>query len=155
MSQANHTSRGMALEKRLACAVAELKGMPIPGSRDLPVIQGVTSTGIAEGNLENVLVEIEQILVNSKRVYLYGNGVVLEASNNHGNGLLNLSSGNQVEKCASATLANLFICQRMTKQGPRQFFPPEKIVQAILLREPTRRALPRINSYSRRPVFDR
>jgi len=100
-------------------------------------------------------VQAEKFLVNSKRVYRYGNSVVMEVGEAEERKLVPLATDNQIATSAASCLANLFICEQDADHGETIQFPaPSKFVATLLHREPTIAALPVIKLYALRPVFD-
>lgn len=150
-------SRGAELEQRFRQGWNLAESALQPGARELAVIRGLTPRGIAWGNLENLLSDITQVLVDSGRVYTYGEDVVLEsgAELEHRR-LKSLKVGNQVTSYAGNLLGNLLVCEYgESEKGPQQFPLPASTLGALLHREPTLKALPSIEQYARKPIYNR
>jgi hypothetical protein len=150
-------SRGKALADRLYQGCKQAQNALLPGARDVGVIVGLTPNCTAEVPLENVLVVGEKLLVQSERIYRYGNNVVMEIGGPGEQRLLALATGSKVESWAAAQLANIFVCEHKQSFPPFttiQFVPPLKFVTTLIHREPTRAALPLIKLYALRPIFD-
>jgi hypothetical protein len=152
--QAN-SSRGNDLAARLRQGRRQTEGAPLDGARDIAVVSGLTPNCTAVLPLENVLVRAQESLTNSRRIYRYGNNVVMEQGTGEEGKLVMLATGTQVETVAAPQLANVFICEHSPKPDMViQFPPPQKLVATLLRREPTLAALPLIKQYARRAVFD-
>lgn len=135
----------------LMLALETLRKVLNPGARDLPVLTGLTPTLYLEPQ-ENVHQKALQILRDSKRVYVYGNDVVMEMTKPNSNQkvLENLRTSNEVHRSAASLLANLIVCEKDGKQIPI----PDFFVQQLFRNESVLKALPYINTYTTRPVFD-
>ena len=153
---ANPSSRGAALAQRLRRGAHRIRSAPRAGSRTLPILHGVTPGGLFEFGQENVLADARTILVESRRLFSHGNGIVMRAGEGAQSRILTLASDSHVEPVASALLANLLVCEYRpaSKIFPVQFAPPKNLVELLLNNEPTRHTLPRIETYATRPVFD-
>jgi hypothetical protein len=145
-------SRGRDLANRLLDALAEVASDPLPGARQLPVLNGVSPKGLTACPLENILASAIGLLAESRRIFTYGNSVVIEVDSQDGadRSLVNLRTGTQVDSGAAHWLANLFICD----WGGKQFGPPHELVQVLLRAAPLMTRVPRIQLHARRPVFD-
>jgi hypothetical protein len=157
MPPSNDRSRGEALAARLSDARRAAQQAPLRGARPLPVVNGLDQSCRSVGPLENVLAQVHQILLDTPRVYMHGNNVVLELGEGDGARLCNLATGVDVNPCAAPMLANLFVCESAARENDKpavQFPPPSKLAALVLSREPTLAALPRIQVYARRPIFD-
>jgi len=153
----NDRSRGADLTARLQRARRDAEHAPRQGARDLPVVEGFGGQYQTVVPLENVLAMIHDIIVDSHRVYRYGNSVVFELDDGEERRLTILSTGQVVEGGADTWLGNLFVCRTSPEgrgESPREFAPPRKLAEQVLRREPTLQALPRILQYSRKPIFD-
>jgi len=157
MARKADNSRGAALTQRLAAAVRRGRCCLVDGARTLPVVRGITPGFTAVRPLENVLHEVQTVLVNSGKIYRYGDNVVMDVGEDEAARLLHLTAGTHMEPDAPHLLANLFVCQTPADDGqnPVEFPPPTKLVATALSRHPTTAALPHIFLYARRPVFDR
>jgi hypothetical protein len=108
------------------------------------------------GNRNLPLNQIRKVLVESKRVFLYDGNVVFEQhSTADGDSLVPLMLGDKLTPGAPAHLSNLFHCAVPGKAEPVTYQVPGKVISEVLHSEPTREQLPRIELYSRRPVFDK
>jgi hypothetical protein len=155
MPKADHTSRGRDLAQRLRAGCALAGRAPTPGARDLPVLTGLTPTSLFLEPLENVRDQATRILLDSERVYLYGDDVVLEAIVGSDRRLVPLARYAAIDRGAAAHIANLFVCEMCAPgKEPVQFIPPRLFVELLLSSSPTRLALPQILVYATRPVFD-
>jgi hypothetical protein len=135
-------------------AINDLQSVPRPGVAAVPIVQGLTAECTTLGNLENKLAEVTDVLVNSKRVFHYGNSVVQEIDDDDtGARLVPLLTGGQLESGASGHLRNRFKCEVQVKGERKQIPPSDKIVLNVLLSDYARKSLPRIKIYSNRPVF--
>lgn len=103
--------------------------------------------------MDNVLLRAVELLVESRRVFVFGNRIVLEAERHDGEGLglLTLCTGTEVAVGAEDLLSNVLLCEDDERQ-----FPVHKSFADVLLRSelPWQR-LSRIRHYATRPVFDR
>jgi len=111
MPPANTNSRGESLAQRLSDAVKAVGRIAGPGSRELPVLRGVTPQGLFTAPLENVLAKAREILVASGRIYQYGGSIVMTGDDDHTSQLVVLRRGLVPEPIAKSLLANLFICE--------------------------------------------
>lgn len=143
---------GEHLASRLLDGIRLARNAPSPGARDLPTITSVGRSGEFLDPVENVLLEIADILQASRRVFRYGESVVLEIDRHDGAGLrlIDLRSGSRVETGAEEWMANLFVCQF----AEFQFAPPRALVDVLLRSEVVLAQLPGIRVYARQPVFD-
>ena len=156
-SEKQSDSRGATLVARFYQGRKEVRNAPRAGARDVGVLHGLSTSCTTEVDvpLENVLVQAEGFLVNSKRIFRYGNNVVMEVGSAEEGRLLPLATGHLIESSAASCLANLFICEfDVGRDKMIQFPPPAKFVATLLHREPTLAALPSIKIYALRPVFD-
>ena len=153
----DNTSRGWALAKRLNKAIGNERNALKPGARDLKVLRGVDARGVCDRPLENVLDEFTTFLIESGRVYRYGNNIVMESGQQQHGELVPLSISRTPQPGARDELANLIVCERSNgkdQEGARQFAPPAELVKTLLSRKPTIQALPKISIYAHRPMFD-
>jgi hypothetical protein len=143
------------LANRLREAVREERAAPPEGARDLPVLTGLDPSGRFLLPMEVVVGEAIAILRASKRVYSYGNAVVMETTAPANQLVLKpLRTEASLEASAVSLAANLLLCEHATKKGEPLWFPPPAAFLAVLLNaEPLARQLPRISLYSRRPLF--
>jgi hypothetical protein len=155
MAKTKNKTRGADLAKRLWDGRKQAQNAPVPGARDIKILRGLNPNCTSEGPFENVMAKAQDFLVDSGRVYRYGNSVVIEVSAASERRLATLMTGSDLDPAAASLLANLFLCECEVGHGDMiQFVPPAKFVAALLHREPTRTALPEIRLYAKRPVFD-
>jgi hypothetical protein len=155
MAKTTNKTRGSDLAKRLWDGRKQAQNAPLPGARNISILHGLNTNCTFSVPLENVLVEAQKVLINSSRVYRYGNNAVMEVSTATEKALATLTTGNHVDPATATLLANLFVCECEENPGETiQFIPPTKFVAALLHREPTVAALPAIKLYALRPVFD-
>src|SRR5262249_41754469 len=121
-------------------------------ARDLPVLRGIDRRGDFLQPQENVLVLAANILVQSGKVFTFGDGVVMQVGEPDAPEakLPPLRMGMSVEPGATGLVANLFLCQA----GEKQFPPPRWFLEVLLHSAPVLAGLPAIRHYARRPVFD-
>ena len=143
---------GSELEGQLLAALCQAHNAPAPGARSLPVLTGLYPGGRFSVPQDNVILAAAQILSDGGRVYLYGNGVFLEAEAPDGTGLTlkPLTTGAGVEAGAEDLLANLFRCQDARGEFPVPRWFAEVLLRCDLLAP----RLPRVAHHARRPVFD-
>jgi hypothetical protein len=143
---------GDELEVQLKEAIRQASNAPLPGARDLPILSGLKPNGGFSLPVENVLLEAIGFVVESKRIYRYGDSIVLQVQRLDRAGLClsQLRIGGSVEVGAEDQLANLFLCQ----QGDEQFAVPRSFVDLLLRSELLTPQLPHIQHYATRPVFD-
>lgn len=101
--------------KRLTRARLKLKNAAAPGARKLPVLKGMTKSGISTRPLENVYAEATQILNDSGRIYSWNGEVVMEANDN----LIFLTSGGLAVHGAHHHLSNFFVLETPQKEDQR------------------------------------
>ena len=152
MSHRRQDTVGDLIEVQLVEAINSVRRAPLPGTRDLPLLVGVTPKGDCVEPLENVLAKAIDILVASRRVFIFDGDLVLEIEDTHGSGkrLVQLRAAGEVNRQAASLLANLFHCQ----SGQVQFPPPKRFVEVLLVSDVINRRVPRIRTYACRPVFD-
>ena len=156
-SAEKNKSRGAALVAKWQNGRRLVMRAALPGARDLPVVYGVNAQNLFRRPLENVLAEARKVLVESGRVYRWGNQTVLEVEGEENKRIEPLSVAYRTEPHAASLLANLFIFAEMPptdKSTPQQFPPTSKFVRVLLNSEQTSKALPTIQVYSTRPTFD-
>lgn len=153
-------SPGEQLAARLSRAQKSASRALSPGVYHVPVIHGLSPNGVFSAPLQNVIQKVQQMLVESKRVFSYGRAIVYELADSQEKSLVNLMEEQALDQAAPALLANIFICE-MVKEAPEgeepkrlQFGPPRKLVDLVLHNTGARGVLPRIRSYAKRPVFD-
>lgn len=152
MAKSKPKTTGDELEEQLLQAIKKAQHAPLPGARQLPVLQGLSLKGKFTVPQENVLLEAVKYLSDSGRVYVHGGNIVLEVEGLDGNGrvLARLRTGSVVEVGAEDLLANVCLCQ----EGEVQFPAPKWVVDLLLRSELLPPHLPRIQHYARRPLFD-
>lgn len=150
MSAPNLRSLGQLLAARLMMALAALAKVLMAGARDLPVLVGISAKQYLEPQ-ENVLLKAGKILVDSVRIFRHECDIVMEVPAGDYKTLLPLCTSTEVHSYAKAKLANVFVIECAGKQIPI----PDWFCQSLLRYEPLYDALPRIEIYALRPVFDR
>jgi hypothetical protein len=149
------SSRGAELAQRLSEGRSQAEKAPLPGARAVDGLVGLAPNCTANRPLENVLVQAQKFLVDSGRVYRYGNNVMMETDTTGEAKLVTLATGSKIETSAAPLLANLFVCRSTTPSSNTiEFTPPSRFVATLLHREPSLAALPLIRIYAPRPVFD-
>lgn len=127
---------------------------PPPGARDLPVIRGVNTSGLCLTSQEAVTHQVARVLAESRRVFTYGNSIVVETCwNGPYAAIQSIRTGPQIEGCAAGVLANHLVCEWAGEENTYQFSLPAKALNVVLHADPLVRSLPRINLYARRPLF--
>ncbi len=152
----DRTSRGNALVTRMQQGQNQVERSPMEGSRRLPVLCGVTSSGKFIKPMEDVLPDARSLLVESARVYRYGNSIVMEGWDIDRKCLITLATDGILKSAVSAHLSNVFTCRAANcprKRG-EEFAPSRKLIELLFNDELTLRALPKIESYMQRPIFD-
>lgn len=152
MARARTRTIGDELEEQLHEALRAADRSPLPGARSLPVLYGLTPSGLFTQPQENVLLKAVNIMEECGRVFVYGTTVVLELGHLDQTGLrlAPLRSGSAVEVGAEDLLANIFLCQ----QEENQFAIPKWFGDLLLRCELLTARLPRIRHHASRPVFD-
>jgi len=153
MPEQERNSLGMQFAQRFGQARRELRQAPRAGARDLPRLIGLNPNGSASVPIENLYADATRILADTGKVFVYGDNVALEIGTSDTLSLQRLTTGCDVGPTASALLANYMTCET-SSESPTYFPPPSKFVATLLVRGPTREALPRIVTYARRPVYD-
>lgn len=157
MSRAANSSRGQDLALRLFEGCREADRALRPGARRLPVLHGVTPQCTFTLPQENVLADAGQILIDSQRIYHYGDNIVIECVHDGEKKIETLATARRPEPKALAALSNIFLCETVNPKNetpPIQFPPPSRLVDLLLNHEPTAMRAPRIEVYSTRPLFD-
>ncbi len=155
MAHADTASRGAAMVGRLRAAASLARRALAPGARDLPVLVGLTPRCTFNEPLENVLAEAARILVADGRIYVYGSDFVFEVEQRGRRRLVPLTADSSVHRSAAAILANALVCELVAAdKDPVQFAPPRPFVEILLSSSAVRAALPTIETYATRPVFD-
>jgi len=156
MTRATSNTRGHDLAQRFYRGLAQAQRAPRSGSRQLPIVTGLTHSCLFHRPIENVLADVGELLITSRRVFLHGNSPVLEVENGIEKKLVTLATAYKVASSASALLANLFICAHGGNENspPSQFPPPPGLAGLLFCNEPLADRLPKIEQYALRPVFD-
>lgn len=157
MTRAASNSRGQDLVTRLFSGQRDAEQALRPGARRLPILRGLTPTCQFARPMENVLTDGGQVLVDSGRIFRYGNAVVLELEEHGGRTIQPLVTSHKAEGAAAALLSNVLICEIPSadpQTPPLQFPPPPRLVELLLNHEPTLQRLPEIRLYATRSVFD-
>jgi hypothetical protein len=144
------------LADRLRRGIRRIESAPRAGARTLPILRGVTPTGLFTRGQENALADARDILVASQRLFNHGNGIVLLVGEGACGRLCTIANDNHTEPGAVPLLANIFVCELppiKPDDVPIQFPPSKSLCELVLNNEPTRRALPCIQVYATRPVF--
>jgi hypothetical protein len=95
-----------------------------------------------------------EVLLESGRVYRFGNSIVVEVGGPHGPRLTSLTVHHRPEPHAAAVLANFFAVGVDGDRGATQSLVPGRLAAAVLADEDLWGRLPEIRHYSRRPCFD-
>jgi len=149
-------SPGQVLAEMLSDNLAAYRMGPVVGDRERRVILGVTPDGsFVDGmTLDGFIAQGGRMLLDSGRVYRFGNTVVYETNELNDPRLTTLAVQHRAEPAAAPTLANLFGVGCQTKQGAVQSLAPARLVGAVLADETLWRRLPEIKYHARRPTFD-
>lgn len=153
MPEPDNNTLGAHFAHRFYGARRELERALGAGARDLPRLLGLHPNGTAIVPIENIYAEATQVLIKTGKVYLYGENVVMETGASDILSLQRLTMGCELASSAQALLANHITCQT-AGDAPTYFPPPRNFVATLLVRGPTRDALPRITAFARRPVYD-
>ena len=146
-------SRGEDLAEQLFGALRTAPPVPSSGARDLPVLTGPDRLGGYESSVENALAQAVALLRDSQRIFLYGNSVMMQTGRLDGAGLnlITLRSDHTVAAGSENWLSNIFLCKDKFGQFPML----HRFASLTLTHEPLLMALPRIQTYAHRPLFDR
>lgn len=142
---------------RFQRAIRLFRTLPGAGTRDLYVVRNVTSSGEVFGNFDAKLAEITEVLRSADHFYNFDDEIVVERGEGETGNLVTLAGPTTVAPAAWAYLANHLVCEIESAEDdepPRQFPPPRKLIETLLHRTATRRALPVIRCYYRRPILD-
>jgi hypothetical protein len=120
------------------------------------VIMGVTADAkLVDGlTVEAFLALAGDLLVQSGRVFRFGDDVVYESHLEAHRSLKPLASAHQVEPAASALLAHIMVGGVHTKDVPTYCPLPAKLIGTALFNESLLARLPVVREYARRPVYD-
>src|SRR5262245_44583390 len=149
-------SRGKMLHDQLLRNLRALqRGFTAP-KRVRPVLWDVTSSGtfVNDMNLDIFLARATDIVLESGRLYRWEDTVVYEFRNPGNQRLRILSAGEEPTRHAANILCNLFAVGVQTENGARQSPVPARLAGALLADEDLCQALPAINTYARRALFD-
>ena len=141
---------GSDLAEQLFACLGQVKNIPMAGTRQLPVLEGVSTHGF-DGPQENALARLAEILAESERVFRYGNTIVLQTDRLDAGGkcLQVLRDGATIPPGAADWLANVFVCGGEAGQCP----PFAWLVNVALRSETIWPVLPQIRVYANRPLF--
>jgi hypothetical protein len=150
-------SPSKSLADKLHAALEAFALGPVLGGHSRPIILGVTSKGAFVGHMtaDQFFARACQIVVESNRGFRYGNSICLETGGTEGPRLMTLAIDRRAEPGAASLLANLFVVGVGGGEQGIQSLTPPGLVAALLASDPLWEALPAIDYYSRRPVFDR
>lgn len=135
-------------------AICDFQDLPRAGVAALAIVRDLSKDCTTSDNLENKLAEVTDILVQSKRIYGFGNAIMFEEGQDEGKKLTPLLIAGSVEAKAPAKLGNILKCEMQGKEGRIQFPPTLPIVTNVLHSEYTQQALPVVKTYANRPVYD-
>src|SRR5262249_46472661 len=122
------TSPAAGVVERLLAGIRLAETAPPPGARDLAVIRGVNADGLFLVPQEVVLHQVIEALVATRRVFVYGDAVVLDATTDGVNPcLVPLRTGIMVESGAASWLANLVVCEHEHVQ----FVLPSRVLKVV------------------------
>jgi hypothetical protein len=138
-------------------SLRDFKIGPVLGDHERVVILGVTDKGVfVDGQTaDGFLAHVGQLLLDSKRVYCYGNSIVFEIPEDQGGMLKTLAVEGRAEPNAQHILSNLFVTGVERDGVAFQSLVAPKLVHAVLADESLMRRLRPIRHYARRPTFDR
>ncbi|MDG3005903.1 hypothetical protein [Paludisphaera mucosa] len=126
------------------------------GDHARQIIAGVTPDGsFVDGMTVDAFVhQAGQVLLDSGRVYRYGNSIVQETDRPGDQRLTSLAVQHRAEPNAAHVLTNHFGIAYQGKQGDVQSLLTPKLVGALLADEGLWRHLPEIRYHTRLPTFD-
>jgi hypothetical protein len=146
---------GHRLETELAQALNVFKAGPVLADHRRHVLSGVSPRGDALNRLlDDVLAEATNILVHSRKVYRFGNSIMLEESDGETGTLTTLAVDFRAETHASAQLTNLLAVSTGNSESFTQSSVPPRFAASLLESQSLRKLLPEIRLYCRRPAFD-
>jgi hypothetical protein len=151
-----HESLGTALAGSLRDSLRAYRVGPATGGRKRPVVWGVTDKGTFVGGMtaDAFLDRAGEILLESAKVFRFGNSIVYECPGPTDPRLSTLAVQHRPEPHAAGVLANLFAVGVEAGTATTQSLVPQKLINALLVDEPFGDRLPEIRHYSRRPCFD-
>jgi len=147
------------LVDQLETALDDLNNLPLPGTRTVATLHGITRAGDFLGPAANVIRRVGDLLAPADeppRVFHYGDAVVYECRGPDGEpGLVPLRTGTAVERSAFGLLANLILCDqpRQGGTGTVQYPIPAKALAVVLADETLHARLARLDTYARRPLY--
>ena len=153
---ASEKSPGQVMAAMLADSLAAYQMGPIVGDHERQIIWGVTPDGsfVDEMTLDGFVARANRSLMDSGRVYRFGNTVVYETCGPGDRHLAVLAMQHRAEPNASPILANLLGVGVQTKQGVVQSLASPKLIGAVLADESLWGRLPEIKYHARRLTFD-
>ncbi|MBL8798907.1 MAG: hypothetical protein JNM56_33795 [Planctomycetia bacterium] len=148
-------SHGKTMWDRLNATLRQLR-CGSTSTRSRQIIWGVTPQGHCVGGMtvDGFLAQVAKILVDSRRVYRWGNSILYEVAGGDGSWLLPLANEYKAETAAASRLATLFCVGVQHAEQQTEALPPANLVGALLADPALGSGLPTIQYYSRRPVFD-
>lgn len=145
------------LADRLQAGLRALRAVPLPDTRAVPIVHGLTSGGDFLDPVAAVVRQVADLLAppdGDPRVFRFGGDLVFELrEDGDQRTLAPLRTGTTVERYAGGLLGNVLVCEQQLKGGPVQFAAPPKALGVLLADETLLARLPRIDAYARRPVF--
>ena len=129
---------------------------PVGGGRSRPMVYNVTDKGTCVGDMtiDGFLDRASEILLETGRIYRFGNSIVLDTGGPDDPHLTTLAVQGRPEPHATSVLANFFAIGVEHEQSVTQSLVPAKLIGAILANEDLWCRLPEIKHYSRRPCCD-
>ena len=123
-------SRGAQLAERLRRGCRTESRSLTQGARSLPTLHGVTQKCEFIVPQENVLTALGDILVDSGRIFKYGDNFCMTTRSGEQGRLVVLAMDGKIESHAFGLLANLVVCQVGSEQSDVkiQFPPPRRLV---------------------------
>ncbi|HKM52801.1 MAG TPA: hypothetical protein VJY33_05270, partial [Isosphaeraceae bacterium] len=151
----NNMTPGHSLETELAQALNVFNAGPVLADHTRHLLWGVTSRGdILNRPLDDALAEATNVLVQSGKVYRFGNSIVFEERGGETGSLATLAVDSRAEAHAAAHLTNLLAVSTGKGESYNQASLPPRIAASLLASRSLRGLLPEIRLYSRRPAFD-
>jgi hypothetical protein len=136
-------------------AIHDFKIGPILADRNRHILSNVNHRGDLIGrSLDDVLAEASQVLLESGRVYRFGNEIVFEVGQGEDAALVSLAVRGKAESGAEALLSNLMAVASGDGETSIQAGFPQKMARILLADEMLWSLLPPIRFYGHRPVFD-